>query len=188
MWQHRGIQGSGNPLSCIGTKKGAVTIIGGARCVWNDLEAHPGPRGDIMVVNDIGMYLDWPVDHWVSMHRNYLATWIKLRRWHSLAFGGDFESHAHESYEGITNAWYLDNVFPYSGMFAVQVAVALGYERIVLCGIPQDTQLNFFDPPWTKKNHADCNQSLLQNISLNPVFKQCVRSMSGWTRELFGPP
>jgi hypothetical protein len=141
-----------------------------------------------MVVNDVGMYLDWPIDHWVSMHRNYLALWIKIRRGHCLTLTEKFESHAHESYEGITNAWYLDNVEPYSGMFAIQIAIALGYERVVLCGIPQDGTNNFFDPPWVKKNHADCNGSFLQNTSLNPVFKECVRSMSGWTKEIFGTP
>lgn len=172
----------------MGTKTGAVTIIGGARCVWNDLERRPQPRGDIMVVNDVGMYLDWPIDHWVSMHSMHLKEWIRLRRQHSMAFGQHFESHSQESYDGITNAWYLDNPGPYSGVFACQVALALGYEEIVLCGIPQDGQGNFFDPPWLKRTHADSNPTIRRIIAANPEFERCVRSMSGWTREILGAP
>jgi hypothetical protein len=188
MWTHRGISGK-YELSCIGTKAGAVTVIGGARCVWDDLSRlNMRERGDIMVVNDIGMYLDWPIDHWVSLHKIDLRNWLRLRRSHSMAFGAHFEAHSQESHDGITNAWYLDNPMPYSGMFAVQVALALGYERITLCGIPQDGQANFFTPPWVEKTHDDSNEIIKQMADKNDEFKRCVRSMSGGTREWWGEP
>lgn len=186
-WEHRGITGTGNALSEIDSRKGrSCLIIGGAACVWDDLQKVPHGIYDKMVVNDIGCYLDWPIDHWVSMHAKYLVMWMRLRRGHCLAFGDKFLSHTHRSQESVTCAWHLNNPWPYSGMFAIQVAIALGYEKILLAGVPQDGTLRFFDPPWTKQNHADTNKSLMQNCSLLPEVMRCTRSMSGWTKDFFG--
>src|ERR1043166_3130260 len=161
MWTHRGISGRFDP-GCINTKTGAVTIIGGARCVWDDISRlNMCERGDIMVVNDIGCYLDWPIDHWVSMHKIDLRHWVALRQSHSMAFGEDFQSHTQESQGSINNAWYLVEPMPYSGVYAAQIALALGYDRITLCGIPQDDSPKLFDPPWIEPTtHADSNASI----------------------------
>lgn len=187
MWEHRGVYGKFNP-GCIGTKAGAVTIIGGARCVWDDIaKLNMRERGDIMVVNDIGCYLDWPLDHWISMHKINLRHWVSLRRGHSMAFNQGFKSHTQESFESINNAWYITDPMPYSGVYAAQVALALGYEKITLVGIPQDDSPKLFDPPWLEgQTHSDSNKKIQEIADKNPEFKRCVRSLSGNTREWWG--
>lgn len=188
MWEFRGIRGSGDAPSYLGKFKGNLIILGGARCVWDDyLELKAtGFDGSVMAVNDVGMYFDGPLNHWVSMHANYLTHWVALRKGHSMNEG---LTHTRESYPGIHVAWDIQNYGWTSGTFAAQVALCLGYDQIVLCGIPQDGTGRFMDPPWMPGGeHNDANsKKAFRNIVENaPELKQRVRSMSGWTREVFG--
>jgi len=84
----------------------------------------------------------------------------------------------------------VDHVWPCkltgtSALFATRVALALGYEEVVLCGVPLDETGRYYSAPWDK------------GVSLNvvdmkeweeyvPVFEGRVKSMSGRTRELLG--
>lgn len=192
MWAYRGIKGGGDPPSYLGKYRGNLIIIGGARCVWNDyLELKAtGFDGSIMAVNDVGMYFDGPLNHWVSMHASYLAHWVALRKGHSM-MGHECLTHTRESYPGIRVYWDIQNYGFESGLFAAQVALCLGYDQIVLCGIPQDGSGHFFDPPWINSGeHGDKNSlKSFRNIVENaPELRQRVRSMSGFTKELFGGP
>jgi hypothetical protein len=192
MWEHRGIKGSGDAPSYLGKFKGNLIIIGGARCVWDDYTklTKSGFQGSVMAVNDIGLYFDKMLNHWVSMHANYLVQWVALRRGHSM-LGHECLTHTREPHAGIRVAWDIQPYGWTSGTFAAQVAIALGYESIVLCGVPQDGMGRFFDPPWMPGGEHDDKNSkkAFRNIVENcPELKRCVRSMSGWTKGLFGEP
>lgn len=192
MWEFRGIKGGGDPPSYLGKFKGRLIIIGGARCVWEDYQrlTAGGFSGAVMAVNDVGMYFDKSLDHWVSMHANYLAQWVSLRKGHSM-MGHECLTHTREPYPGIRVAWDIQPYGWTSGVFAAQVAIALGYDEIVLCGVPQDGTGRFFDPPWMPGGeHDDRNskKAFRSIVEQTPELKRCVRSMSGWTRELFGEP
>lgn len=192
MWEHRGVRGSGDAPSYLAKFKGNLIIIGGARCVWEDyVQAEKaGFSGSVMAVNDVGLYYDRPLNHWVSMHASFLFHWVALRKGHSM-MGHETLTHTREPYPGIRVAWDIQPYGWTSGMFATQVAVALGYERILLCGIPQDGTGRFFDPPWMPGGeHDDRNskkawRSIVENT---PELRARVRSMSGWTREIYGGP
>lgn len=72
-----------------------------------------------------------------------------------------------------------------SGLFAVKVAlIDLGYEDVVLCGVPMTATPHFDDNvPWPEVDlfKLGWEQAL-------PQIDGRVRSMSGWTRELLGAP
>lgn len=192
MWEFRGIRGGGGAPSYLGKFKGNLIIIGGARCVWDDYQKlrDTGFDDSVMAVNEVGCFFDRPLNHWVSMHANYLTHWVALRKGHSM-MGHECLTHTREPYPGIRVVWDIQNYGPFSGLFAAQVAVALGYEKIVLCGVPQDGSGRFFDPPWMPGGeHSDENskKAFRNTVEQTPELKRSVRSMSGWTRALFGAP
>jgi hypothetical protein len=86
--------------------------------------------------------------------------------------------------------WNMHNIGAYSGLFAAQVGICLGYEQIILCGVPQDNSGRFFDPPWVKGlthgTDMPAKKCFREAVQRTPDLKRCVRSMSGWTKELFG--
>ena len=80
-----------------------------------------------------------------------------------------------------------------SGLGAALVAVGLGYDRIVLCGMPLDDGPHNGEPPWRKcqfTNEAAGNV----NTGINGHWKQAIRiafqgkvkSMSGRTKDWLG--
>src|SRR5690348_2859640 len=80
-YTYRGITGSGREPSLLGKFEGkSVAVMGGGRCVWDDYTAlaASGFKGDIMCVNDIGMYLQKPFQHWVSLHPDHMKVWKQL--------------------------------------------------------------------------------------------------------------
>lgn len=193
MWGCRGIRGGGQPPKHLGKYSGRLIVLGGARCVWDDLleVKKQGVKADLMAVNDVGMYCQLPLQHWVSMHAGNLVLWRKLLHEHAVDFHGLLHTNNAKSQTGQgLNEWQIYDPGAYSGLFAAQVALCLGYEQIILCGVPQDDSGRFFDPPWVKGlTHGSDNTSkkaFRQAVQSNPELKRCVRSMSGWTRELFG--
>lgn len=192
MWEYRGVKGGGDPPPYLGKYKGNLIIIGGARCVWDDYLRlkQSGFSGSVMAVNDVGMYFDGPLNHWVSMHANFLAQWVALRKGHAM-MGHECLTHTREAYPTIRAHWDIQPYGWTSGLFAAQVGVCLGYERVVLCGVPQDGSGRFFDPPWMPGGeHDDKNskKAFRQIVEQSEGLKAIVRSMSGWTKELFGEP
>lgn len=173
-------------------------ICGGARTIWRDL-ANAGelfrPTA-IFCVNDIGVDYPERIDYWCTLHPEKLRAWQDAR---SLAGRNtDYIAYAHEPNPELgspdgrprIDKW-LDYRYPAmtgsgsSGLFAVKVAQAEGFDRIVLCGIPMQTVgKHYFD----QKLWADCDGFKSAWVSSLEHFKDNVRSMSGWTRDLLGAP
>lgn len=164
-------------------------ILGGAACVWDDLEA-VGRLCDVssavlLAVNDAGYAYPGRVDHWCSLHPANFERWEAMR--------------AESGYEGGYVRWartkphLVDRICPTLGkgtsaMLAVSVANRVGCERVVLCGCPLDRRPHFHgerrgkrwggakvhQPAWVQQKEAG-------NLDH-------VRSMSGWSRRLLGAP
>jgi hypothetical protein len=148
-------------------------VVGGADCVWGDIVAL-AERGytdlPVFAVNDMGVDLA-RLDHWVTLHPEKLGAWQDARA----AWGG---SDAYVVWEYNGDDWGGS-----SGLFAVRIAMDLGFKRVILCGVPMDDRphvsgkawpnVGEFRPAWEERREL-----------LAPV----VRSMSGWTREQFGLP
>lgn len=90
---------------------------------------------------------------------------------------------------GRRNPELVDAVFPEwnggsSGLFAIGVTLdKLGVDA-VLCGVPMDETPHILDgKPWL---HAGNFRKMWERR--HDRMRNHVRSMSGWTRQLLGPP
>lgn len=161
-------------------------VAGGAACVWDDIaSARRMFTPDIVVaVNTIGIELEH-VDHWATYHPDKFGAWLSRRRAKGYV---DPVLWSHKSVRPGPGVNVLKFEKGSSGLLAVMVARRARAERIVVCGIPINTDPHFDGPeghtwkekdlPGYRKGWADCMDDL------GPY----VRSMSGFTRELLGAP
>lgn len=190
MWEFRNIRGAApTPPSYLNKYTGNLIILGGGRCVWDDWQKlkAAGYEAQLMAVNDIGQWVG-PLSHWVSLHPKEFVHWIALKTLHA-KHTHDCLTHTNESAPGIRVSWQVYPYGEYSGLFAIQVGLLLGYEQIAVCGVPMDGSGHFFGPPGESGEHDDKNakKSWRNNCSHNPEFAR-VRGVSGFVKELFGEP
>ena len=209
LWNYRGIQGEGSaPPGLAGTYGKSLIIIGCGRHVWQELSDYPryqyGPMEapynrdveplDIMAINEIGLYLPH-VDHWVSMHDDVLRHLHEIRKRLGLA-ETMLHSNTPVSYDthcyccgGMVYWRFLVNL-GCSGLLAVHIALMLGYEEIILAGIPADNEGNFYQPLGMHGVHGAnrAKERWLMALRRTPLITDRVRSLSGMTRDLLGAP
>ncbi len=189
------------PREVIGKYSGECLIVAGARCVWDDLEEWT-PHGDVMVINDIGMHLPMEVAHWWSNHHENLPSWLQIRRGGRLWVLNrkDPKPVKLHSLNKMKYSWPWPG-HGTSSLNAIYTAIALGYDRIVLAGIPLDNNGHYFDPPTGHRLQGDFNWShFTQEVpdrngeprfwkdAAKDIFQGQVKSLSGRTRELLGAP
>lgn len=107
------------PPPSLGIKSGTVRIVGPAKSRFMD------HSGEILAVNRGAFYAD--PDVWVSKHTEA----FRLKDLDCLKISGDTWTKP-----GIEQ-WRLSAVW-FSGVFAMLVAKLLGYERILIFGMPAD--------------------------------------------------
>jgi len=146
-------------------------ILGSADCLQADIEAllEIGPWGGlVIVVNESGVYYRGHIDHWVTMHGEKLDWWRSKREG-----SRDYTATVLPKCDGSSGGA--------ATLFAVEV---LGCERVVLVGMPMDTRPHLGrGAEWTPA--TEHRPWWLEQL---PRFKDHVRSLSGWTRELLGAP
>ena len=176
----------------------SALIVGSAPCVFDDLEA--APRWPLIVINFAGLRHLGPIEFWASLHFRLLCDLISDRE----RMGGDMNFTAYAKIPprmAIPKFASGVKIVPAplkrigngsSGLVAAVTAIRLGYERLVLCGVPlegghtiqADQKIQFRGTPkvpaFAKFRRA---WELHQDI-----VKPHVRSMSGWTREFLGGP
>lgn len=99
------------------------------------------PDADVMAVNGAISTLPVPITHAVSMHPAEMRRWLKSRseqekgvmKYHTVP------SSQMKAYEYLLDYPWMDMT---SGMFAVKVAMELGYDKIYLAGMPLDHENN----------------------------------------------
>lgn len=166
--------------------------VGSAACRDADLAAAAalgvvhGEGWTLVAVNHTAR--DWPghVDHWATFHCDLFPRWIRER--------------AEAGRPAIDRLWTADHrVVPpgltleraanwggSSGLLAVSVALQLGAERVVCCGIPLDHEQGHYDNPQVKWREAGNYRRGF--VAHQKDMGGRVRSMSGWTAELLGTP
>jgi len=160
-----------------------AVVMGGAICVWYDvLRFQALWPGDVitMATNETGWQYPGRLDHWVTLHPENFErkSWIAKR--------------AIKDYTTWSHRWNVDEYWEHwgagsSGLYCVTIALEkLKIEKIVLCGVPMDTQGNVDGrDEWAMKEVAIHREGWKKHL---PKIKDHVRSMSGWTRELLGEP
>lgn len=165
-------------------------VLGGAACVWDDLETYTGPCDGVAACNAIGAEYGNRLDAWVSLHPEHLLQFAAARV-QRLLRPAPLYSHRQPVPASRGHIDVLTDIrFPGhadsggSGLFAVKVAlVDLGFDRVVLCGIPLDDAPHFDGKP-----SPTIPQNRAAWEAIPTEYKARMRSMSGWTREHMGAP
>lgn len=129
------------------------------------------------------------VDHFVSLE-------ISLMKALKKDFAHDINSHCNQYAPEIDTVHQdINSSGGTSGFFAMQIGLKLGYEKIILCGIPLDNSPHFYDFPGV--DWGGCNDGEIRHTwdiwidrvkRQNPCPSLKIRSMSGKTKDMFGEP
>ncbi len=133
--------------------------------------------------------IEWTgeLDAWVSLHPDRFSDLIAER---ASKGSPPAERHfAHQAWPSVCEAT------PYkfegqtksgsSGLFACKVAIDLGFDRLVLCGIPLLKDQGRIDG----KSHWNGETAFRQGfLQARPALAGRARSMSGWTQTILGTP
>lgn len=180
--------GAGESPRRLGAHRGPLLILGGGRCVWEDLARVRPWGGEIMAVNDIGSHYPGRIKHWCSLHPQYFEGWLKYRLGHCYGESQPVHTHAIKASPAVETVWPRAAGGGTSGGFAPLVGLMLGYDPIVLAGIPLDSSGHYFDPPWAVCNLGDRHLQIEWRQLAERYFKGRVTSLSGRTRAWLGAP
>jgi hypothetical protein len=168
-------------------------IIGRANCVWDDIlyleVRYPDLEPDVIAVNGVGCDLKMHINHWVSFHAELFPQWISKRRVKGFSDAGQLWTSSRgrrmDKWERELGIRYVDNNGGSSGMVAVDVALKMGYQKMILVGIPLEAEKGHYDQPgsWDEATHHRKPWE-----ELDPAISVRIKSVSGWTRELLGAP
>lgn len=200
------LQMSAVPLPSIaGRYRGRGLIVcGDAACIWDDIERFGAARRvgrgsvgrdgyDVMTVNRAVETLPGNIEHAYSNEPDLLEKFVAARRnEYRKEFSGPNHRHSHRS--GADHRWHIGG-HGTSGLSAAIVGVGLGYDHIVLCGIPLDDGPHNGEPAWRR---CSFTREAADNVStgINGCWKRArdlafggrVQSMSGRTRDWLGEP
>lgn len=114
----------------------------------------------------------------ITLHPSKLKDWLPLRG----SYPAPKQVWAHRKFAGVSNV--TEDWMGSSGLFAIKVAMQLGYAKIVLCGVPMTDEKHFVrGEAWTAV--AAFKKAWVKHKDEIAPF---VRSFSGWTAEQFGRP
>lgn len=178
--------------SVAGTFHGTLIICGSGRCVWDDLKKVEAQYLDIMAINDMIAYLPFKMRHAFSNDHHTLMYWKRCRRNEYRPLDDKVFLHSSTQTPSIIGwPWPCHGT---SALNACYTGLALGYDEIILAGVPMDDSGHFFSPPYEKSNfhnevpyREDGTMKYWANAK-NNVFQGKVKSLSGRTKDLLGEP
>jgi hypothetical protein len=181
----------GNDLPCpslqLPCSAKVAIIVGGARSVWEEvgataaLLAEAGTEARWFVINDMIPMFPGSCTA-VSLHVERIKGWLERRAKAGWPKPDEVWAHAkHAEATHFTEDWRGS-----SGLFAIAVARQLGYDRIVLCGIPMRPDAGHIVRGAALWNAAE--QFMGGWKMHEKEIAPHVRSWSGVTAEMFGKP
>lgn len=152
-------------------------IIGNGPSIWDDLMS--APQWPAIVVDEGGLRHPVPIEVWVSAWPEQLAQYIDERSECGYSMG--FEAYSTKMMEAacghkIHAAPFtkpLPRTSEASEFLACMVADYLGYEQLLLCGLGGKVRSDAVHKYW---------------IDNYERFQHNVRSLSGWSMNMFGNP
>jgi len=160
---------------------GTLVVLGTAACVWGDYYNAQPTNEDVMAINDIGMHFE-NTKHWYSNDARMLRNWNSARRpnFTTIPILHTNDGGSTNQTQGMTV--HSDLVGGNSGINAVLCGLKLGYDKIIVCGIPLDNSPYYFNPAQTA--HYDNDAEIRQWQRHLPLLKGKVFSMSGRTKDV----
>jgi hypothetical protein len=160
-------------------------VLGCGENVWEDSQqalAMFNPDA-IFAVKD--MMARWPfrIDYGITLHPDRTDSYLRERQRHGWSTG--FQVWAHRNFGSQTAHRTADDWAGSSGLFAVRVAMYLGFEGIVLAGVPMDPAYGHIVRRQQWNGAQDFRNGWTKRKDQIAPF---TRSMSGWTKEIFGGP
>ena len=182
--------------SCVGKYRGqSIVICGDAACVWDDLERF-GCRSEngvakegwhFFTVNGITSTFPGQIEHCYSNAVWVIRRYIRARRDDYKAEFG-YPKFCHSRDEGADFIWPW-NGNGTSGLGAVLCALFMGYERIVLAGMPLDNSPHNGEPPWRRTFFLkEVEKGEIHWPNAIKALNGKVKSLSGRTAQWLGAP
>jgi hypothetical protein len=183
-----------DPPAIVGKYVGRPLLVAGSgKCLWEDMEPFIGKGWDYMAVNYAGLMFPLPLNHWSSQHTETATQLRELRQidFKPVPHTEDYLFHAHIEGPKIDVVWNSHKLTGGTSAFSSTVyATLMGYNPIVLVGIPLDMSGHFYDAPFSHKDYGYISMGdQLKEVwqwGQDRIFKGKVRSMSGLTREICG--
>lgn len=164
-------------------------VLGGGPTLWADVEAAKalGSFDGVIACNDAMTDYSGPLETACTLHPNKMQAWRDKRE--ARGYPPAKVYIAHQDDKGV------DRVEPYrwpemktsgsSGLYATKIALDLGFDRVVLCGVSLTTDGHYFDSKAWKQ--ANTFKEAWLAVKETRLLGR-VKSFSGWTAEQLGTP
>ncbi len=167
--------------------KPVAVCLGGAKSVWSDLARARPLLGDrpclIVACNYAGIAFPGHLDAWATLHPERFDAWREERG--RTGRNTDYRAFVHAAGGEAETEILAYCRYGSSGLYMAQVAIeAMGAGGAILCGVPMDDTGEHIHWPgaWVASHHYRAAFVEAHAAGLP------IRSMSGWTAELFGTP
>lgn len=177
-----------------------AVICGSAPCLLEDYKTAASQMKDavVLVINEAGSII--PGQHLMTQHPEK-ADWFRQRSLNQEIIVHTAKNRERAEQANVDVYWPDCVTLATSGGSAIAIALQMGFERILLCGMPMNGGDGYFtgsarhrDEPRFGLEQADSEyirnyqQHLVRFAESQPQSFERVRSCSGFTRELFGAP
>lgn len=208
MWELHGVRGGSTPPPIHGNfpaRDLTMLVVGCGRTMWADLDRWTKGctclRGfHTLAINNAIPFIPWEIQHVASYHATFLPHWLEIRRLMVKVKEPHIQSHKSVGQPADCPGWTwdFDPGGGTSGLFAARIALAMGYRRVVLAGVPLDDQGRWHDPPFFNNEQTETmlsNANYLQRTlwlewsrARDECFQGRVKSLSGRTKQWLGEP
>lgn len=169
-------------------------VLGGAKTLREDWEKAEGlvTPHTYIATNETGRDFNGGLPHWCTLHTEKITDWYvdRMLKRGTVDVGQLWTSNIKTLPR---NDYLTPDCFNHvqswdgsSGLLAITVALHLGYQKIILCGVPLDKKAGHYfspDEPW-----MDAPRYRHAWIKHQDEMHGRVKSMSGWTQALLGAP
>jgi len=142
-----------------------------------------------MCVNFTFIGLEWllrtnqlKVEHWTSLHYEHFYLRDIYFKDHGI------KTHGKEKLGNVDYVWAI-NRDGGGGLFAVKIALLLGYKKIIIAGMPMDNRPRFYDHPQAACQFTDGAINLGWKCFKGEIGKENgdkIKAISGFPKTLFG--
>lgn len=161
--------------------------LGGARTVWDDLERAKALVGDalhiVVAANHVGIVYPGRLDAWATLHHELIDGWREDRA--AAGLNQDYRTFIHAPRRGVRAEVEPQSWYGSSGLYAAQAALGpLGANGVILCGVPMDPDAGHITGAavWPHVERYRQGFERARSDGAN------IRSISGWSANLFGRP